>query len=357
MVETGEDDEKLSDEDAVAAADCLDFIEGRRQVYLATAKAAWEKAGAVKSDIPKFNIQEFKEIYLPIDDLKFDDCLSTTAGYVDHTLISWDETEADLADWKFGFWAVEPTVTNLQAIAYSLGAFKKFPKLQQVRFWFKQPHLDSLDSHVFRRADIPALYLRVQAVVARARKAREAGDYASATPYVPVCNFCDHLGECPIGLNFALKVAKKFSPLEFPSDVTPSMILDPQNTLVALNLASVMKVWSEAFRRQVTDRVLRRDAPIPEGYGIQEMPGRRSIVDMAKFKEISLKYVKPEDYEKCLDATFKPLEDAIIESAARGVKKSTVIKFQQELEQFGAVKRGQSFSFLKIKNGKNNTEQ
>ncbi len=360
VVETGEDDEKLSDFDFLAAAECLDFVEQHRRILEAEARAAYDKAleesianGTDSPDPKSHTVEELKEIYLPIDDIKFDDCVSTTAGYVDHVFINWNRTRAVVIDWKFGFHQVEDAKDNLQGIAYSLGLFKKFPSLQTVDFWFKQPHIHFLTNHVFSRADIPELYLRIQTVVARAREARKADDFKTANPMAPVCNFCGKLGRCPRNLERTLKIAKKFMPLDFPEDITPTMVMDPHNTKLALNLASVVKTWAEAFRRQVTDRVLRRDAEIPDGMKIQEMPGRRKIISLAKFKEIALRYVSPEVYEKALDASFGPIEEEINDKAPRGSKESTVKEFQVTLESLGAVERGPGFSFLKVEGRKN----
>lgn len=363
VVDTGEDDDKLSDFDFLAAAECLDFAEHHRKLLQTEADAAYREAidNAVKKQLhppdPKlFQVEELKEVYLPVDDIKYPDCESTTAGYVDHAFISYDRERAVVIDWKFGFHQVEDAKDNLQGIAYALGLFKKIKTLKTVHFWFKQPHIHFLTNHIFKRSDIPEMYLRVQAVVARARLATETQNFSMARAMVPVCNFCDNLGKCPIGLALALKVGKKFMPLDFPEDITPTKVLDPKNTKLALNLASVVKTWAEAFRRQVTDRVLRRDAELPEGMKIQEMPGRRSIVDIAKFKEIALRFVSPEVYETALDASFGPIEEAISEKAPRGSKEATVKEFQAELETLGAVERSPGFSFLKVVGKKENTK-
>jgi hypothetical protein len=348
-VETGEDDAQISDEDASAVAECLDFVEKRRKVLQDESELTLGPGAR--------EIRELKEPYLPIDDCVFDDCQATTAGYVDYILMSWDEVYADIIDWKFGFWAVESADNNLQGIAYALGVFKKFPKVQEVRFWFRQPRISFYTDAVFTREQIPALYLRVQAVVARARIARRAGDFKDAKPFTPVCNFCGALGSCPVGLAFALGIAKKFHPVEWPEDITPTKVMDPRNTKLALNLAAIVKTWAEAFRRQVTDRVLRGDAPIPEGMRVQTNEGRRSIKDMALFKEISLKYVDPQSYESALDASFGPIEEALTTAAPRGTKKATLEAYQNELMERGAVERGASFSFLKMSNGEGEQKQ
>jgi hypothetical protein len=293
VVDTGEDDDRLSDKDAAAAADCLELVAERKALMQEAAKRAfdselqtyWNTSGGPNPPVPpdpsKFQVTELKEIYLPVDDREFDDCKSTTAGYVDLCLINHDFTYAELLDWKFGMWAVESADKNLQGIAYSLGLFKKYPTIKEILFTFKQPHLNLVTSHKFTRANIADLYLRVQAVVAKARVARksvkEKNDWTLATPRVPCCNFCANLGTCPRGLEFACKVSHKFLPLEFPEDVDPMKIMDPHNTQLALRLAAVMKIWADAFKSRVTDRVLSRQCDAPEGYCIQERDGRRKI--------------------------------------------------------------------------------
>lgn len=366
--ETQEDDQRLDDDDAAAVAECLDFVEERRQVLQEEADNAVRDQG-----VDHVQIVEQKEIYLPVDDLEFNDWIKdydtgaltklkfkgTTAGWVDHVLLNWNITYAEIIDWKFGYWAVEGAETNPQGIAYVLGLFRKYPTLQRIRFWFKQPLIGLLSDHTFDRSEIPQLYLRVQAIVARARNAKRKGDFSTAKAYVPACNFCDNLGRCPIGLANALRVGKKFHPIEFPDDIEPNTVLDPRNTTLALNLAAVVKIWAEGFRRQVTDRVIRGDADCPEGMMLQSMPGRRAIADLAKFREVALRYMSTEEYSKCLDATFGPLEDIITEKTPRGSKKHAIEEFKKALVDSGAVVHGDGYTFLKVKNdkGKNKTKE
>lgn len=351
VTETGEDDQRLGDDDAVAAAGCLDFVEERRKLLQEVASRSQADARHDGCDArPEFfQVRELKETYLPIDDLAFDDCTSTTAGYADRVLVSHDQTYVEGFDWKFGFWPVEDPVDNLQVIAYTLGLFKKYPKCQAVRFWIRQPHLDVTKSALFKRDQIPALYLRIQVVVARAREARAAqkqGDWAAANPTVPNCNFCANLGKCDKVCAFACKVGRKFHPVEIPEDITPTMLQAPDQAALGLRLAAVLKIWCEAFRRQVTDRILRREMDLPAGQKIQTM-SKRELVDMAKLRTVALKYLTQAEYESTLETTFGALEDLVSEKAPRGSKKDIVEAFQRELEASGAVTRGAEFSFLR----------
>jgi hypothetical protein len=351
MVEKGEDDQRLGDEDAAAAAECLDFVSERGRAMLAEAQAAQlaaREAGESGEDrLFGGAIQELQEIYLPVDNLRFDDCDATTAGYVDRVLINYNQTRAEMFDWKFGFWPVEKASDNLQGIAYALGLFRVYPSLEKIDFFFKQPHIGVVDRATFTRTDVPALYLRVQTVVARAREARKLDNFSTAKPGVPVCNFCAELGRCEKVCAFACKVGRKFHPIEIPEDITPSMVMDGKQTTLALRLAAVLKIWCDAFRRQVTDRVIRGDAEMPAGYKLQEM-AKREIVDPAKFRTTALLYMTSEEFDRTLEPSFGPIESLISEKAPRGSKAARVKEFQAALLGGGAVKMGDKFSFLRV---------
>ena len=356
VVETGEDDARISDEDAVAAAECMDFVEQRRRIMDAESKeaqaAAEDEARRTETDPPladEYHVLELKEVYLGVDDKVFEDCEATTAGYVDRVLLNCDGTYAEMFDWKFGMWPVEDADENLQGISYTLGLFRKFPTLKKVRFFFKQPLLGVTSDHIFSREDDPALYLRVQTVVARAREAKKAkavNDWTMANPAVPVCNFCSELGRCTKVAALAVKVGQKFHPISVPEDITPSMVQDPAQTSLGLRLASVLKIWCDAFRKQVTDRVIRGDAPLPEGQRIQEM-SKREIVDQDKLHQAALRYLTEQEWQTTLDTSFGAIEDLISERAPRGQKEATVKEFRQSLLDCGAVKMGDKFSFLR----------
>jgi hypothetical protein len=348
MVDSGEDDTRLSDDDAVAAAECMDFVDLRRRIMESEAQEAFQadQAEVSTANPADYKVEELSEIYLPIDDRKFSDCDSTTAGYVDKVLINYDCTYAELFDWKFGRWPVEKAEENLQGIAYTLGLFRRYPRLKKIRFFFKQPLLGVTSDHLFEREQIPVLYLRVQTVVARAREATEKEAWHMANPAVPACNFCDRLGECSRVAAFACKVGRKFHPLAIPEEISPSLINSPQGVADGLRLAGVLKIWSEAFRRQASDRIIRGDAPLPPGQRIQEMQ-KRIVVDDDKLRGVALRFLTSEEYSSTLSPTFGDLEDLISEKAPRGQKEATVKEFQQALFDAGAVKLGDKFSFLR----------
>lgn len=330
VTETSQDDMRLSDDEAAAAAECVDFFEEK--------KRQWPGA------------QEFSEIYLPIDDEQVEGFLGTTGGYLDKAIISRCGTRAMLFDWKFGAWQVEKAENNLQGIAYSLGVFKAYPKVQQLVFYFKQPHINSLSHAVFSRDDVPKLYLRVLTVVARARKARELKDFSTASVTIPGCLFCANIAVCPVVTDFACKVGSKFHPIdEVIDDITPTKVHDAGNSAAGMRLASLVTTWAQAFRSLTTDRVLRGAAPVPDGYSIAQGAGKRKIVDNTKFKTTALQYISEEIYNASTEPQLGKIEKAIKDSAPRGQKDTTIEQFKAALVEVGAVEKGRPYPYLKAK--------
>lgn len=364
VTETREDDNRLDDEDALAAAECLDFYDKRVQLAQAIRHKAVLNGVRVASPdwhhhrdnqeaedrVPQ--IIELTETYLAVDKIKFPDGVeSTTAGYVDRVIIAHNRTYAELFDWKFGLWPVEKADNNLQGMSYVLGLFREVSTLTSARFWFKQPNTGEITHVLITRDMVMEIYLRIQAVVARARIARgliAQNDWSMANPMVPVCNFCDHIGRCEKVLAIALRVGKKFFPLDLPENITPNVVQDPHNTSLAMRLSAVMAVWAKAFRGVTTDRVIRRDADIPEGFVLTSRADR-VVKDVDALRKIALKYITKKEYEALLskEPPFGTLEDAIKDTAPRGQKTAILEKFQAEITECGAVAKGDPYTFLR----------
>lgn len=362
VTETREDDQRLDDDDAAAAAECIDFYDTRLHLAIVARQHALGKyidgisthdANIAEAERETPQIIELQETYLAVDQIKFPDGVeSTTAGFVDRVIIAHCRTYAELFDWKFGLWPVEKVENNLQGISYVLGLFREYPTLQSVRFWFKQPYTGEITHSLFTREMVPALYLRLQVVVARARQARALvakEDFSMANPMIPVCNFCDNIGRCTKVLDIALKVGKKFYPLEIPEDISPTDVHNSRNSTLAMRLSGVLAVWSKAYRTATTNRVIRGDADEPEGFVLTGGTTPRQVKDAEKLKEVALKYLTPEEYAAILpqEPPFGDLEQAISDKAPRGHKKHAVEEFQIKILEAGAVQAGTSYAFLK----------
>lgn len=363
VTETGEDDMRLSDDQALHAAECLDFFERRKQLMDEDRHRAIDQAERDRRNLhlpagafpPIIDIPEtlvFVEEYLPIDDLVRDFPgigveQSTTAGYVDRQIVAWDRKRAEIIDWKFGAWIVEKAEFNLQGIAYALGVFRKHPTVNEVLVTFKQPQIGYLTQHLFKRSDLPALYLRVCTVIERRIRALGLKNYEMASPRIPVCLFCANKADCKPLLDLALNIAKKFSPLDVPADITPSMVSDPKQSSLRMKLAQVMGIWAKAMKTQTLAGVLSLGLPEPDGYKLTKGTSRRAVVDEMKFREVALRHLTEDELRATASYALTKVEEAINDKAPRMSKAATVDAFKAAAVEAGAVKLGEKFTYLK----------
>lgn len=323
VAETGEDDPELSDEKAFGVATSLQFLSERRALH------------------PGHSL--LTETYLPID------AEETTAGYIDAAIISADQREAEIVDFKYGKIAVEKAESNLQMAAYALGLLHKFPTLEKITAWLVLPHRDEVSGCEFSRADLERLRLRIKTVVARAVEAnKNPDDFSLARANQGACMWCANLGRCPAVAAVALKVGKKYAPLEIPDSISTSVFFDPQQVATGLRLAGILKVWSDAFRAQATAKSIETDF-LPEGYKLVST-AKRSVVKARMFGSLAKTYLPPEDYEKVeslYEIKIGAVEKLISTSAPRGQKDRKVEEFGLAALALGAVVEGTPFAYLK----------
>lgn len=331
--ESGIDDDKIPDYRAAAVAEMITYTESRLK------------------DFP--GGMHVRETYLPIDDeiitapdgTKFK---GTTAGFVDFAVVSADETEAEIIDYKFGMWAVTEAKENLQGIAYLLGLKKIFPKLQRCTVRFLMPHADFSTHHTFDVTNPEPLLLRVRTVVQRAVEAARNADFSMANPNTGACVFCANVGRCPKVAAFAIAVGQKFAPLALPNSLATTDLSDPKQVAVGLKLAQVVKAWAEAYRAQATAKSIEDDF-IPDGYKL--VSSQKTVIKSARgVGDAAKRFLPPEDAEKVealYDIALTPLDKLISLRAPRGFKEATVKEFREAIVASGAAELGQPFAFLR----------
>lgn len=343
------DNARMTDNQALAVAECLAYADSIAKKY---------KGGTV-----------IKEQYLPIDeevielaDAEYDAATEkpknkywrgTTAGYLDYGIVSADETEAEIIDWKFGQWAVESTENNLQGIAYMLGLKKRFPKLKRCTVHFVLPHRDELDVHSFDLTDenFALFHCRIRRVVRTAQEARKnPADFSAARPNTGACLFCALIGSCPKVTEMVARVSEKFSPLLVPQNVNPTMILDPEDTAIGIQFAAIAKTWAESFRARATEKSITDPDFIPVGYKLETRTNRK-VLNPRLMADIAKKFVPvtmDSEIEKLFDLPIGGVEEVIELATPRGQKSKAVKAFGEALLQAGAVEMGQPFACLKM---------
>ena len=344
FTEDGVDDNVLDDWEFSAAAECIDYAHNLKQKFIDEG----------------YEVEEIIEAFLPIDDRHwtvsvYDTKLlrskkvketSTTAGYVDRIMLVRDIEHAEVMDWKFGAWEVEHARDNVQGIAYVLGAFRRWPWIQTVRLSFKQPKLDLVTDHVFSRADIPELTLRVVTIVERAAACAKRVSYKHANVCVPACLFCARRGSCKPVQDIILKVGRKYYPVGIPDNITAETLDDPKQVEVGLRLCQIVTAWATGYKQQKTQQVIMGDAPVPDGFELSTYSKRR-IEDPIKFEQAALKFLTPEELRASFTPTLGAAEQAVSDKAPRGSKTSAVKEFKQHLEDEKAVVHTTPAPYLK----------
>lgn len=325
------DDPALNDRQAEAVAMCKAYRDGIIAKY------------------PGGTIQ--KEVYLPIDDEVIVDeagnpFCGTTGGYLDFAILSADRRTAEIIDWKFGLWSVEPAENNLQGIAYLLGLVKQNPEIEQVTVHFCMPHRDEITLHTFKREQFPALLLRVKTVVARAIEARRSKDTSTCTATVSSCLFCGNKGKCAALAKFALKVANKYAPAKVPDHVTPSLLTDPTKSKQSMEIAQLLEAWGKAIRAQITARVIEDEEWMPEGYTFRsrannELKDLKKLLKMARAAGVSKAAIR-----EALSAHLTPIYTALRALHPRGSKDKAEDEFRQKLLAEGALEAKPPTYFL-----------
>ncbi len=318
------------------------------------------------------------EIYVAIDDRLITDShgnefMGTTGGYLDRAFVSPDETYAEIFDWKFGQWSVEPAANNVQGISYLLGLVKLFPKLQTVKVHFVMPHRDEVESHTFttdkarfesacddyaaegafggmdvslHEPQFLDLRLRITTIVERARLATANQDFSKCSARASACLFCGNLARCTTVADFALRLGKKYAPLQMPDNITPSLVVDPSHTRARLEAASVMSNWAQAVRKQETDKCIADEDWLPADY-ILRSRSSTSIVDQNLVIEIAKKTgITDEQVEAAKEISLTPLKKDVRALAARGSKETAEEAFTTALIDAKAIERGEPSVWL-----------
>lgn len=265
-----------------------------------------------------------------------------TAGFADIVLV--DDILAHIIDWKFGIGEVEDAETNPQGIAYLLGVFQKYPRLQYCTVHFVCPFQDVISTHTFSRADLPMLELRIRTIIARA-----SDPTAEPRPSAGACIWCAKKATCKPLHDFALQISSKHTELVLPPELRPSHVYDPEYLAAGQEIAGLMESWAKAWKEHARNLVLTEGIEVP-GYEIAQV-AKRSITNMREVIAISRAAgVTDDELNDLLSLPLGKLETLVKARNPEGItKKDFLESFQEALDEAGATRLGQPFAFLRKK--------
>lgn len=211
---------------------------------------------------------------------------------------------AVMADYKTGISIIDPPERNWQAKAYVVGAFQKFPAVEEITFVFYVPqHNQSLHHTFSREADLDKLIDELSVAILRAEKTRPkwiGGKPAleDLTP-TPNCRFCRYEDICPSLGGLILEVAKKIDP-QLP-DVDIENTEDPLVLEDLWNIGKIVTNWADRQKARTLDLV-KNGLELPT-MKLHSMGSSKKVVDNQGLLGIALDYgMMPEELMN--EATF-----------------------------------------------------
>lgn len=262
-------------------------------------------------------------------------------GHADLVMLSPDETQGILVDWKTGYNTQAAVENNIQQRAYASGLFCRFPKLRVIEVHVVYVRLLEADISTIVLEDCPQIELELIAIDRKAEEA-EQGKIAAHNPDPYVCSYCAKAGPCPALSKIALPVAQAYAKarpeaLVVPEAYDPAMLSDPSVVARALVVADIMERWSESVRKHALDLRLESGVEIP-GYSLVNRKGTTSVIDPQLV--YSLAQEAGLDHAAIMGAvsmSVPKLLDAVRDTAPKGKKKHVAQDFEDTLRDSGAV--------------------
>jgi hypothetical protein len=281
------------------AQQCKDFIEG-----------------LMLEQRPALPDHDWRELKLDIDlgdDLK-------TFGTCDRLIVY--GKRGFLIDYKSGLRFVIDAEENAQIWAYVLGAFQRFPELEEITAYILQPTRDDISYHPFKREFTYEIRLRLNTIVRRAMEC----DPALFNPQPELCEYCARQTQCPALAEKALKIAGKLAP-GLPVPESALVRKDrPQDIAHLLRLAPLMEAWAAGVRAEAMRLNLEDGVDIPGFKRIERSTPRAVTSVLAAWDAIKANgtQISLEDFlAACSTVSVPKLEELVAATAKyRGKEKA-----------------------------------
>jgi hypothetical protein len=244
-----------------------------------------------------------------------------------------------MADYKTGISIIDPPEKNWQAKAYVVGAFQKFPDVEEITFVFYVPQHNQSLYHTFKRSeDYDTLVHDLSVAILKAEKTRPkwiGGKPAleDLTP-TPNCRFCRYEDICPALGGLVLEVARKIDP-QLP-DVDLENTEDPAVLEELWAVAKVVSNWSDRLRARTVE--LAKNGTEFPSLRLRSMGSTKKIVDNQTVVAIAAEFGL--DAEEVInEATFSvnKIAKAIADRTEKSEKKKISQDFVDACQNAGII--------------------
>ncbi len=246
---------------------------------------------------------------------------------------------AVMGDYKTGISVIDTPKENWQAKAYALGAFQKYPEIEEIIFVFYIPVRDQVLSDVFTRDDVPSLVKELSDVISRGEVIRpqwEGGqpDMDDLNPTVN-CRFCRHEGHCPALGGLAIEVATRVSET-IPKDIDINNPKDPEVVEQLWLVAKVVTNWASRVKAQAVAQA--KDGMEFPSLRLRSMGATRKCTDNNKLLDIAEEFgVTQEDMLDLASVPLKKLAGLAGQTAEEGEKLQKTKDFLDAVEDASII--------------------
>jgi hypothetical protein len=240
-----------------------------------------------------------------------------------------------LIDYKSGFRFVVDAEINAQLWCYVLGAFQRFPELEEITAYVLQPNRDEISYHTFKRAFTYEIRLRLNTIVRRAIEC----DPAKFNPQPELCEYCARQTNCPALASKALKLAGKLAPgLPVPQSALVNK-KRPEDIPHLLRLAPLMEAWAAGVRKEALRLNLEEGIDI-KGFKRVERSTPRGVTSvLGAWAAVKEKGISLEDFlAACSTVSIPDLEELVAKMAKRGHKEEAKLELEDTLRGASVLK-------------------
>ena len=270
---------------------------------------------------------------------------TSTYGTCDRLTIHEDGSSAVLADYKTGISEIDQPHSNMQAIAYTIGVFQKFPDLKEITFAFYVPqrHTKPLKG-VFLRDELPDLIEVLSSVIKAGERVRPmwgGGQCPPPSECNPTqnCRFCKHEDRCPALGGLVLDVASNIKRKDF-TNIDIESVDDPASIEELWNISKIVEAWAKRLRARAME-MAHEGAEFPT-LCLSSMGAPSKVVKNTKFIDIA-KDMGLSDEEILEQATFSinKVAKLVGSHAETGQKGAVAAEFIDNCNDAGVIEKQQ----------------
>ena len=257
-------------------------------------------------------------------------------------------TFAVLGDYKTGVSVIDPAYKNMQAKAYTIGLFQKYPALTEITAVFYVPFHDG-DTvsegmyHTFSRAELPELKTEITEVITKAKAtvkkwSGEAGEWPSPSELCPSdnCRFCEREEHgCPALGGLILDVYQAVDPTASETMIFDPESDDPDEIQKRFLIAKIVGAWADREKKRAVAQA--KDGMEFPGLYLRSMGRVTRITDAEQLPAITGDYGLPiEDLVSLGSFPFKKVKEAVA-VAGEGNSRDVEAQFIDACENAGIL--------------------